>query len=241
MNDKKCCLSKLTKTKISLCFKIFYFFLFMTPYINVEAQNEKNNDGIANRQNIFKTISFGEKIFFGTIENSAQWTVKNTDENSSEFLTGNAINNYVFEKPGIYEIQFSENKKHSEECNHPPFTEKMIIEVTKVKMTFNFSEINFSEKIKSGVSYEDVVITVPVTVKIKDDKSLEFNIQEFSVAGVGSELKATPLNKSIKLTTGRHLIKYKLSGIVKTQTYLMFDFIDFNSNVQTYNQPEIVN
>lgn len=222
--------------------QIFIFFVCFSCNFNGMSQNTNASGEISlSSQSIFKTISFGETISFGTIDNSVQWTILNKSQNISVSINGNEINKYIFDKPGFYEIHFSENRKHTEECSHPAFNEKMLIEVTAVKMNFDFSHITFSEKIKSGVNYNDLIITVPVNVVVKENKRANFKVQEFSVAGVGSELKATPLQNEMILTTGKHIIKYKVSGMVKNKTYLMFDFIDFNNNVQTYNQPEIVN
>lgn len=229
-------------SKLQRKLKKFFIIAVHMYTLGVFAQNSTAPKAInENLMNIDRTISYGEKINFGTIDNSVQWTILNKSQNISVSINGNEINKYVFDKPGIYEIHFSENRKHTEECIHPAFNEKMLIEVTAVKMNFDFSHITFSEKIKSGVNYNNLIITVPVNVIVKDNKRTNFKVQEFSVAGVGSELKATPLQNEMILTTGKHSMKYKVSGIVKNETYLMFDFIDFNNNVQTYNQPEIVN
>lgn len=64
---------------------------------------------------VYKEISFGEKIDFGNIESTARWTIANYQENSAVSLSGSQINDYIFEKPGIYEISFSENGEQSEE------------------------------------------------------------------------------------------------------------------------------
>ena len=190
----------------------------------------------------YKIIAYGEKIAFGTIENAARWTISNAKENIFIHLNGNQINNYLFEKPGIYEVGFSENKSYSEnECSHPRFDEKMIVQVSPIKMVFDFSKIKFSDKIEVGRNCEDIFITVPVNVVMKEDHPVSFLISEVVVAGVGSQIIAKPVMQEVLLKSGIQFLKYQLSGMATKEAYLMFDFIDFNNQVQTYNYPEIIN
>lgn len=190
----------------------------------------------------FKVISFGEKITFGEVERTANWTITNMQQNVMVSLSGNQINDYVFEKTGTYEIRFSDGKTHNEnECNHSHFNERMTVKVTNVKMTFDFSKITFSEKIRKGSSADGIIITVPVQVAIKDNAPMKFAIPNVTIAGVGSELTARPVAPEITVSNGTQLLKYQLSGTATKEAYLMFDFVDINNNVQTYYQPHVVN
>jgi hypothetical protein len=157
-------------------------------------------------------------------------------------LNENEINNFVFAKPGTYEISFKETQKNTNhECNHPQFKERMIIRVSPVKMIFDFSKISFSEKIRRGSNCDQIFVTVPVNVDMKDVQTAKFTISNVMVAGVGSEIIAKPVNTEVVLKNGTQLLKYQLSGVATKETYLMFDFVDYNNNTQTYYQPEIVN
>lgn len=138
-----------------------YFILFIVTSISfcVSAQS---NSAVSNPT--FKVISYGEKIQFGNVESSAKWTISNTKENITAFVSGNHINDYVFEKTGVYEVTYSEIKKHdANECSHAQFEDKMAILVSPIKMTFDFSKIVFSEKIRKGSNCDGIFITVPVT------------------------------------------------------------------------------
>src|SRR5690349_7937201 len=56
-------------------------------------------------ERFYKVISFGEKIFFGKIENTVTWSVTNAAEKTTAHLRGSEINEYAFEKAGQYEIR----------------------------------------------------------------------------------------------------------------------------------------
>ncbi|MES2575013.1 MAG: hypothetical protein V4572_08720 [Bacteroidota bacterium] len=203
------------------------------------AQTNSHTD---NKKQFYKVISFGEKIDFGNVENTATFTITNTKENIVANLRGTQINNYIFEKPGIYEIHFFENKVHkTDECHHEMFNENMSVKVNSFKMEFNFSKIQFSEKIQKGKHYDNLVITVPVNISTKENTPTKENAPNMEIAGVGSELIAKPLNNEIIIENGVQLLKYQLSGTVNSETYLMFDFFDLNNEVQTYNLLEKIN
>ena len=203
----------------------------------ISFAQSKSNDGY------YKVISFGTKIDFGTIENGVSWTItSNALKSGTVFLNDQSINDFVFEKAGDYEILYKDNVIHnSTECNHTHFAEKMIVQVSPVKMIFDFSKIVFSDKIRKGKSCDDIYITIPVNVNIKGDASAIFKVANAVAAGIGSEIIAKPVISEITLKNGVQLIQYRLSGIAQKEAYLMFDFIDFNNNVQTYNLPEIIN
>ena len=237
MKNKDC---KKNNSSIELKISIQCFFLFLLTSTSFCAIGQ--NNFISNNKEPYKVISYGEKITFGTIENTANWTITNTKENIFANLSGNQINNYLFEKPGIYEISFSNNKMHNDkECNHPQFEEKMIVQVSAIKMTFDFSKIKFSDNIEVGRNCEGIFITVPVNVVMKENQPAKFLIPDVIVAGVGSQLIAKPVIQEILLKNGTQFLKYQLSGMANKEAYLMFDFVDINNQVQTYNHPEIIN
>lgn len=200
------------------------------------AQNKINNE----IKQFYTVISFGEKVDFGTMDTSIMWTITNAENNINITLQGNEINTYVFLQPGEYDINFQENKKHDDDCNHPMFPERFRIKVTPVKLSFDFSKITFSEKIERGRNYSNLIISVPVTITSKDNSITKLSAPGMSVSGVGAAFRAVPAQNEIILNNKIQLLKYKLSGIVDKETYLMFDFYDFNNQVQTYNLSQII-
>jgi hypothetical protein len=234
----KVCTKDNSNIELKISIQCFLAFLLTITSFCAIGQN----NFISKSKEPYKVISYGEKITFGTIENTANWTITNAKENIFANLSGNQINDYTFEKPGIYEISFSNNKMHNDkECNHPQFEEKMIVQVSSIKMTFDFSKIKFSEKIQTGRNCDAIFITVPVNVVMKENVPTKFNIPNVMVAGVGSEIIAKPVIQEIIVKNGIQFLKYQLSGMANKEAYLMFDFVDINNQVQTYNHPEIIN
>lgn len=209
--------------------------LLLLLFVNYEstAQNAKNID-------FYKVISFGEKIDFGNIDPNTTWTLTNSNKNIYSTLYGNEINNYSFQEPGEYDVTFHESKKHDGECDHASFPDRFRIKVEPVRISFDFSKITFSEKIVRGRNYSDLIITVPAKITTKENSNLKLPAPAMSVAGIGVSMTSETLDKEISLGNKTQLLKYKLSGSVNKETYLMFDFYDFNNQVQTYNLPQII-
>lgn len=234
----KVCTKDNSNIELKISIQCFLAFLLTITSFCAIGQN----NFISKSKEPYKVITYGEKILFGKIENTAKWTITNSKENIAVYLSGNQINDYAFEKPGTYEIGFYENRNNvNSECSHPQFNEKMIIQVSPIKMVFDFSKIKFSEKIEVGRNCEGIFMSVPVKVVMKEKRPTKFLIPEVVVAGVGSQIIAKPVIQEVMLNSEIQFLEYELSGIATKETYLMFDFIDVNNQVQTYNHPEIIN
>lgn len=209
------------------------FFLFFILLISSKSLAQLQNNIQAGQ--FYKIISFDEKIDFGEIDSSVLWTIINTQRNTSVTLHGNAINDYIFHETGEYEIRFNENIKHSEACNHPLFAEKFLIKVQPLKLSFDFSGITFSQKLQKNVAYTDLIVTVPVEIALQNNPAEKVPCPEMSITGIGVSLSAKSLNDTIVLSNRKQLLKYKVSGKIEKETFLMFDFYDFNNQAHTYN------
>lgn len=223
--------------------RYFLFFLLIIVCFEGIAQTNFFKSNIvlnSSDDQIYKVISFGEKIDFGKIENTARWTIANNKENIADGLSGSQINDYIFEKPGIYEISFFENVEHSKgKCNHPPFQEKMIIKVNALKMTFDFSTIKFSESIVGGKKLQNVEVSVQAnfeSYKNKNENTV-FSNARIAAAGVGAAITGDALNKNITLTLGKNVVTYQLNGTAIKDSYISFDFFDINGQAQSYYYP----
>jgi len=210
--------------------------LFLILFIHQsQAQNQINGE----IKQFYAVISFDEKMNFGDFDADVSWKITNSQNNINISLQGNEINDYVFQQPGDYEINFTENRKHNpDECNHPAMPEKVLVKVQPVKLVFDFSKIQFSEKLQKGRNYSDLIITVPAKVISKDNSITKLPAPGLSVNGIGVALAAKPVNTEIVLNNKIQLLKYKISGKADKEAYLMFDFYDFNNQVQTYNLSE---
>lgn len=208
------------------------FLLLNSLQLFSQSNNQENN--------FYKTISFGKTIFFGKIESSAKWKVFDPVSKNEKNLSGNEINDFKFENVGIYRVTFFETKKFGPtECAHPKFQDEMFINVTPVEMIFDFSKITFSDKIQKGHTCDGIIISVPLNCKMKGSE-VTFKVPDVLITGVNVDLVAKPINEVIIVKNGTQFINYKLIGIVNSETYLMFDFVDINNGTQTFYQLEIV-
>ena len=80
-----------------------------------------------------------------------------------------------------------------------------------------------------------------MTIYTKDNSLTKLSAPGLLIAGIGVSMTAKPINENIEIRNGVQLLKYKVSGLVNAESYLMFDFLDFNGQVQTYNLPQIIN
>jgi len=225
-------LTSFKKEKMLLC--LLLYGLFCTQ--RSTAQNNYKDS----QEQFYKTISFGEKIDFGDIDDAASWTVTNAKKNIYISLLGNEINKYTFSEPGEYNIAFREIKKSDGECNHPAYPENFIVKVEPVTMSFDFSKISFSEKFQRGRNYTDVIVSVPAKISVKGNSIASLPAPGLFVTGLGVALTAEPVLKEIAIDNKTQVLKYKISGTINQETYLMFDFYDFNNQAQTYNLPQLI-
>ncbi|WP_125721692.1 hypothetical protein [Flavobacterium ustbae] len=213
----------------------FLFFIFLSG-LKSFAQNKSTIQD----SKFYKVISFDEKIAFGNFESSTLWIITDLKDNSATTLQANEINNYVFQEPGEYVVTFRENKKHTGECDHPLLPEKMHIKVEAVKLSFDFSKIKFSQNLQKGTNYSDLIISVPVKIATRNSFIKKLPAPAMSISGIGVELTAKALENEIFVNNPTQILKYKLSGLIAKETYLMFDFFDFNNQAQTYNLPQLI-
>lgn len=216
--------------------KLLIYFLLSSLFFSYKSTAQSNYS--LPTEQFYKTISFGEKIDFGNIDSAVTWTITNSKSNISAAMRGSEINSYQFKEPGVYDINFQENKKHDGECDHAMFAERFRVKVQPVKLSFDFSKIKFSEKLERGKNYSDLIISVPAEVISKDNSIEKLPAPQMSVAGIGVLLAVEPFEKEIFVNNKIQILKYKVSGIINNEAYLMFDFYDFNNEASTYNLPQ---
>ncbi len=226
--------SKILIKKIRFLFFVFIFLI--TPNIIGQelSKNSLNKELNVLNENLYKVISFGEKINFGKIENSIVWTIYNNDSNIKSLIYGNEINNYTFETPGTYKITFNESKTIiDDECNHDSFPEVLLIKVSPYKMDFDFSTIQYSKKLEPGTNLENCLLTIDVHLKSFANDKVTFPNGKFVSAGIGTTINGKLLNEVV-LKPGTNNLTYKISGSATKHTHIMFDFFDINNQVQSY-------
>lgn len=219
---------------------LFFVFLF-SLFSSLQAQSlnnfSTNNDLNKVEQKIYRTIPFGEKINLGKIDDSIIWTISLVDTYDNLVLRGGQMNNHIFETPGIYKITHSEVKTSSDnECNHIAYPKVMIIQVSPIKMEFDFSTLIINKTIEGGVDIEGAELSLNVNLKSYTNESILFSNGKIESAGIGSTIKGQ-LTNALTLKPGINKVVYKLQGSASKDTFIMLDFFDINEQVQSYYYP----
>lgn len=179
-----------------------------------------------------KTISYGENIDLGIIEKDVKFTI--VHENDEIILQGEEINNYKFNKPGSYIIQvvdpYLDDETHS--CTHTVLPQQFTINVSRVRMKFHES-VQLSQPIRKNVETRGITLSVPITIQTYDHKEAQLNTLPVNTSGIGTSVVANYDNEFTDLSEGEHVLKYSLSGVVTENSYIMFDFVDANGNIQS--------
>lgn len=220
----------------------YLFFVLLFPLCSgLQAQNI-NNVSTTNKLNntelkIYKTISFGEKISLGKIDDSIIWTISLVDTNDNIVLHGGEINSHIFLTPGIYKITHNEMKSTSEDgCNHISFPKVMIINVSPIKMEFDFSTIIINKTLEGGIDMEGAELSLNIKLISFTNDSILFSNGKIESAGVGTTIKGQLIN-AVTLKPGDNKVVYKLQGSAAKDTFIMLDFFDINDQVQSYYIP----
>ncbi|MBK8698882.1 MAG: hypothetical protein IPN29_04830 [Saprospiraceae bacterium] len=182
-----------------------------------------------------KLIVFGDKLGIGELPEGATWSIT-TSEGDTLTGNGNSLNDYIFSIPGAYKIYIDENQVYLPgSCSHKQFPDIIDLTVSDVKMTFHLDEVSFSGEIHKGVQCQSLSVTVPVTVEPYDNEtSLDFPFEIVATAGVGTTVVGT-LHPGTVVYRGKQNLIYNLSGTVDAESYIMFDFMDINGQVQSYS------
>jgi hypothetical protein len=182
-------------------------------------------------------LSYGKSLHDLGDEISAQvmWIITDMDKNEVIASgSGDALTKYVFEKPGMYQVDINENLIHDQNsCNHKHFPEKMLVEVSPLKMDFDFKSVKVSRNIIGGQSVNDTMLSIDVRFSSYDNSDAVYK-QGFNTAGVGTSVAGKLKNGEAKLRQGKNTLEFKLEGQATKGTYIMIDFVDINGQVQTY-------
>ncbi|MBP6459503.1 MAG: hypothetical protein KA264_05350 [Crocinitomicaceae bacterium] len=186
----------------------------------------------------FKLISFGEKLKFSNVNQNTDFKVVDLITKQEFFFHGNEINNYAFETPGSFEITIKHDHiDNSEECEHNSLPELLMLRVSPYKMEFDFSTLSFTKNIQSGVWLDNIELSVNINFTSFDKTQAVFDQGQITTAGIGTTILGKLKNNSIVLLPGTNKLIYTISGSATKETYIMFDFLDINSQIKSYNYP----
>ncbi len=177
-------------------------------------------------------IAFGETINLGKVEQTTIFEISSTNKNF--MISGEKINDFVFEQPNIYQIKVIEKEIIGEhDCNHNHLPNNIVVNVADSKIVINPESVKFSKPIRKNKDCSGIYLTLKAKVISIDKKPIKMNLANVFVAGIGSNIIAKVDKKYQILKNGTQEIVYQLSGMVTENAFLMFDFVQPNGTVQT--------
>ncbi|PPL04347.1 hypothetical protein [Parapedobacter indicus] len=149
------------------------------------------------------------------------------------------IRKLVFEIPGAYQIDVEEELNYDPAtCNHPQYPNEITIEVSPYRMEFDFATVRLSDEIAGGQPADGRTLSVDVNFSVYGKDTVVYEVPPVRTAGAGTSITGLPIDKQILLKPGVNTFVYLLSGQVHSNSYIMFDFLDINNQVQVYSLPQ---
>jgi hypothetical protein len=108
----------------------------------------------------------------------------------------------------------------------------MTINVSPFLVKFIDESLKVSNKIIKDINTNHLKLTIDVEVSSYNNQEIIMSEDVVVSSGVGSEIIARLDNRYKKLTPGKHKITYQLSGVCSEESYIMFDFVLPNGNIQ---------
>jgi hypothetical protein len=177
-------------------------------------------------------ISYNEKINLGSKNQNIVFSI--SDSKSPTRLIGNEINDYVFQNPGEYTIFVQDKTKHkTTECEHAQLPKKITVKVSPFKIKFDANTISFSQPIEKNKETTGTVLSIFVNIETYNHQSVVLDLSPVNSAGIGTSIIANLDKRFAVLPEGIHNISYLLTGKVTENSYLMFDFVEPNGNIQS--------
>ncbi len=217
---------------LSIIFLMFFVFSIHAKNI---SQLPINGEHVENQK-----IAFGEAFSY-KLDDNTSWKIINSETFSVLNSGTGSIEKMTFSTPGNFEIEISEVISTSaNDCKHGHFPHKIMIEVSPIKMIFDFATIKFSNEIIGGQSQSSNEISVDVYIESFNNEKVVFNDGKVISAGVGVNIDGTLKSNGAALKQGINHLVYTLKGQATRGTYIMFDFLDINNQTVSYTYPSII-
>ncbi len=217
---------------LSIIFLMFFVFSIHAKNI---SQLPINGEHVENQK-----IAFGEAFSY-KLDDNTSWKIINSGTSAVLNSGTGSIEKMTFSTPGNFEIEISEVISTSaNDCKHGQFPHKIVIEVSPIKMIFDFATIKFSNEIIGGQSQSSNEISVDVYIESFNNEKVVFNDGKVISAGVGVNIEGALKSDGMPLKQGINHFVYTLKGQATRDTYIMFDFLDINNQTVSYTYPTII-
>ncbi len=165
------------------------------------------------------------------LKSTTSWELKDSGDKLIKKGTG-SLENEIFAVPGNYMLQLHE-VHNPDSCEHDHIPERLKINVSAMKMVFDFSSVKLSRNITGNQPADGIILSVNVVYSSYDNSTTVYK-HGFTTAGVGTSVTGKLKNGEITLKQGLNTLEFVLKGQATKGNYIMIDFVDTNSDVQSY-------
>ena len=215
---------------LSIIFLMFFIFSINAKNI---SQLPINGEHVENQK-----IAFGETFSY-KLDDNTSWKIINSETFAILNSGIGSIEKITFSTPGNFEIEISEVIS-ANDCKNGHFPHKIMIEVSPIKMIFDFNSIKFSHEIVGGQSQYGNEISIDVYIESFNNEKVVFSDGKVISAGVGVNIDGTLKSNGTALKQGINHLVYILKGQATRDTYIMFDFLDINNQTVSYTYPTLI-
>jgi hypothetical protein len=205
--------------------------LFISQNVNSQVAAETSN----------LTIGLSEHLQFNALDIHAtdkyHWVILDAQNNVVSDDSKEALSTFTFPHSGIYQLSLTDiHSTQSEGCQHEHQNFNYQITVAPVQSTFDLSNIGFSSNLTAANLESGLIISIPLEVTLENGTNAVVNLNNFKavIQGVDCQIAVQNLENSIVSTSGTYVLKFRLKGSARPDSFIMIDFIDENGKATTY-------
>lgn len=183
------------------------------------------------------SISYGDRIKLGRLAESYEFKIQYLDSIYSVKKT--EIDQFVFDKPGIYTIkpkEIIENKyfgRKIESDEKPSLPDFFTVVVDSIKMDFLPNTIRMNHPFVLNQDMEYVLLIIDCEIKNYFGNPIDFKTKKLKLktAGIGANVDGVLLEAEKTDTFYRYTLNYQLKGKLTSPGYIQLDFEKFNGEI----------
>lgn len=210
-----------------------------------KAIAQKNDTDVAESDTIKRQIAFGTHLDGFALNDYTQVSIYAKNKLITT-LKGDELNEYVFNEPGVYQVNiFLEHKKHSGACEHPNHQTIVYLTVNPIRYEWLWNENYWYNLLNTTKEFSNTSIQMPVKIfTYKGKKQKADGVFKVYVAGVDCNLTGTATlvsNKTVVANNSTQNISFLLNGTVGKGIYAQIDFTNPFEQTTSFNILKILN
>jgi hypothetical protein len=210
--------------------------LLQIYFIQSFAQDKNQNESERSL-----TICFNSSIELDELgihqSDQFHWNVKDVNKVLISDDSKGALSDFQFPHSGSYNLEISNIKSQQpENCQHGDQNEVWKITVAPIQIIYNIDQISFSSALNSVNLAAGIEMTIPVHIALESIALNEFDLNTLRavVQGVDCQILVENITEQVIQANGTYMIRFKLKGSSRPQSYIMIDFINQIGQINSY-------